>query len=119
VRERYAWYHVDILVNNVGILLALPYDHSPADRVDDILAVNLRAPVALLQAFAPGMVQRHAGRIITVASLAGQIGHPDIWYGITKAGVMNTTKSFAKLLVSRVNTGGKAAYLLPGTAPIS
>lgn len=85
-------------MNNAGILLALPYDHYPADRVDDILAVNLRAPVALIQAFAPGMVQRHAGRIITVASLAGQIGHPDIWYGITKAGVMNTTKSFAKLL---------------------
>ena len=86
---------VDILVNNAGILLALPYDNYPADRVDDILAVNLRAPVALIQAFAPGMVQRHAGRIITVASLAGQMGHPDIWYGITKAGVMNATKSFA------------------------
>jgi 3-oxoacyl-[acyl-carrier protein] reductase len=89
---------IDILVNNAGMMQALPYDNYPEDNVDDIIAVNLRAPVALIQAFAPGMVQRQSGRIVTVASLAGQIGHPDIWYGITKAGVINATKSFAKLL---------------------
>jgi NAD(P)-dependent dehydrogenase (short-subunit alcohol dehydrogenase family) len=89
---------IDILVNNAGILQALPYDHYPEDHIDDILAVNLRAPVALIQAFAPGMVQRQSGRIVNVASIAGQIGHPDIWYGITKAGVINATKSFAKIL---------------------
>jgi len=89
---------IDILVNNAGIMPALPYDHYPDDDVDAIVAVNLRAPVAFIQAFAPGMVQRQSGRIVNVASIAGQIGHPDIWYGITKAGVINATKSFAKLL---------------------
>ena len=33
-----------------------------------------------------------------VASIAGQIGHPDIWYGITKAGMIKMTKSFARIL---------------------
>ena len=89
---------IDILVNKAGILPALPYDNYPVDTVDDIIAVNLRAPVALIQAFAPGMVQRQSGRIVNVASIAGHIGHPDIWYGITKAGVINATKSFAKIL---------------------
>jgi 3-oxoacyl-[acyl-carrier protein] reductase len=69
---------IDILVNNAGILPALSYDNYPVDTVDDIIAVNLRAPVALIQAFAPGMVQRQSGRIVNVASIAGQIGHPDI-----------------------------------------
>ena len=40
---------VDSLVNNAGILPAWPSDHYPDDQVDDILAVNLRTPVALLQ----------------------------------------------------------------------
>jgi 3-oxoacyl-[acyl-carrier protein] reductase len=38
------------------------------------------------------------GRIVNNASIAGQIGHPDIWYGITKSGILNATKSFAKSL---------------------
>jgi 3-oxoacyl-[acyl-carrier protein] reductase len=44
------------------------------------------------------MIQKKQGRIVNNASIAGQIGHPDIWYGITKAGLINATKSFAKLL---------------------
>src|SRR5262245_12360360 len=101
---------VDILVNNAGILPALPYDTYPTDTVDEVLAVNLRAPVALIQACAPGMVQRQAGRIVNVASIAGHIGHPDIWYGMTKAAIMNVTKSFAKIL-------GPAGILVNCVAP--
>ncbi len=89
---------IDILVNNAGMMQALPYDNYPEEEVEDMLAVNLRAPVALMREFAQGMVQRQYGRIVNVASIAGQIGHPDIWYGITKAGLINATKSFAKLL---------------------
>jgi 3-oxoacyl-[acyl-carrier protein] reductase len=44
------------------------------------------------------MIQRKSGRIVNNASIAGQIGHPDIWYGITKAGLINATKSYAKIL---------------------
>jgi 3-oxoacyl-[acyl-carrier protein] reductase len=44
------------------------------------------------------MIRRGRGRIVNNASIAGQIGHPDVWYGISKAGLINATKSFAKLL---------------------
>jgi NAD(P)-dependent dehydrogenase (short-subunit alcohol dehydrogenase family) len=54
--------------------------------------------VALIREFSKGMVQRRHGRIVNVAAIAGPIGHADIWYGITKAGLINATKSFAKLL---------------------
>lgn len=33
-----------------------------------------------------------------IEKLVHEIGHPDIWYGITKAGIINATKSFAKIL---------------------
>ncbi len=39
-----------------------------------------------------------SGRIVNLASIAGQVGHPDVWYGIAKAGVINATKIYAKLL---------------------
>ena len=42
--------------------------------------------------------KKKKGRIVNVASVAGYTGHPDIWYGISKAGIINVTKSFAKIL---------------------
>ena len=44
------------------------------------------------------MAEAGRGRIINVGSIAGQLGHPDIWYGATKAALLNATKSFARAL---------------------
>src|SRR5690606_29416164 len=44
------------------------------------------------------MIKKKNGRIINIASIAGEIGHPDVWYGVTKSGMINITKSFAKQL---------------------
>ncbi len=89
---------VDVLVNNAGVMFSLPYDSYPKEKQDRLLNVNLYAPIAFMEAFASGMVAKKTGKIINVASVAGQIGHPDIWYGVSKAGLINATKSFAKLL---------------------
>jgi 3-oxoacyl-[acyl-carrier protein] reductase len=88
----------DVLVNNAGVMFALPYDQYPQEKVQTILRLNLEAPVALMREVSGGMIKRGGGRIVNNASIAGQIGHPDIWYGVTKAGLINLTKSFAKLL---------------------
>jgi len=89
---------IDVLVNNAGIMYALPYDGYPAEKVEQILNVNMKAPVALITEVSKNMVAKGAGRIVNNASIAGEIGHPDVWYGITKAGMINITKSFAKIL---------------------
>jgi 3-oxoacyl-[acyl-carrier protein] reductase len=89
---------VDVLVNNAGIMLSLPYDDYPQNRIDLILKVNIEAPIALITAVSKGMIAQESGRIVNNASIAGQIGHPDVWYGITKAGLLNATKSFSKIL---------------------
>ena len=89
---------IDTLVNNAGILYCDPLDAIPDDHKREILAVNLEAPAALITALAPSMKSRGAGRIVSVASVSAFTGHPDLWYGITKAGIVNLTKSWAREL---------------------
>ncbi len=89
---------VDILVNNAGVMYSLPYDAYPDDKIERILNLNIQAPVALIREVSKSMISKGCGRIVNNASIAAHIGHPDVWYGITKAGLLNATKSFAKLL---------------------
>lgn len=89
---------LDTLVNNAGVLYCDPIDAIPAAHQKEILAVNLEAPAALITALAPAMQARRSGRIVNVASVAAFTGHPDLWYGITKAGLLNLTKSWARAL---------------------
>lgn len=96
---------IDTLVNNAAVLYCEPYDAIPEEHRREILAVNLEAPAALIAALAPQMRARGrdpasgvAGRIVNVASVAAFTGHPDLWYGITKAGLLNLTKSWAREL---------------------
>lgn len=92
---------IDTLVNNAGVLYCDPFDAIPDEHRREILAVNLEAPAALIQALAPRMSARKAGRIVNVASVSAFTGHPDLWYGITKAGILNLTKSWARELGPR------------------
>lgn len=86
---------VDVLVNNAGISQGKFYDDYPEADVQQILNVNLRAPITFITELSKQFLERGEGRIVNVASQASEIGHSDIWYGITKAGLVNVTKSFA------------------------
>jgi len=101
---------VDTLVNNAGVLYCDPFDDIPEAHFEEILTVNLRAPVALIEALAPQMRKRKSGRIVNVGSVAAFTGHPDLWYGATKAGLLNITKSYAGTL-------GKDGILVNAVAP--
>ncbi len=89
---------INTLVNNAAVLYCDPFDAIPDDHQREILAVNLEAPAALISALAPQMKTRRSGRIVNVASVSAYTGHPDLWYGITKAGILNLTKSWAREL---------------------
>ena len=89
---------IHTLVNNAGVLFCDPYDAIPEEHKRLILAVNVEAPVALITALAPQMKARRSGRIVNLGSVAAFTGHPDLWYGITKAGILNLTKAWAKEL---------------------
>jgi 3-oxoacyl-[acyl-carrier protein] reductase len=89
---------VDTLVNNAGVLFCDAYDSIPEAHKREILAVNLEAPIALIEALAPQMKARKRGRIVNVGSVGAFTGHPDLWYGITKAAILNLTKAYAREL---------------------
>jgi NAD(P)-dependent dehydrogenase (short-subunit alcohol dehydrogenase family) len=89
---------IDTLVNNAGVLFCDPYDAIPEAHKREVLAVNIEAPAALIEAVAPQMKKRKSGRIVNVGSVAAFTGHPDLWYGITKAGILNLTKAWAREL---------------------
>ncbi|MDE3106021.1 MAG: SDR family oxidoreductase [Acidobacteriota bacterium] len=89
---------VDALVNNASVLYCDPVESIPEEHRREILAVNLEAPAALIAAVSPQMRARRSGRIVNVSSVSAFTGHPDLWYGITKAGVLNLTKSWARAL---------------------
>lgn len=89
---------IDTLVNNAGVLYCEPYDSIPDAHRREIMAVNVEAPVALMLALAPQMTARKSGRIVNVGSVAAFTGHPDLWYGASKAALLNVTKSFAAWL---------------------
>lgn len=91
---------IDVLVNNAGIINSMTYDEYDEEAKRQIIAINLEAQVEMITRIAPSMITRHSGRIVNISSVNGKIGHSDIWYGITKAGIINMTKSFSKVLGS-------------------
>lgn len=92
---------IDTLINNAGFMQPkYTYDNYPKEAKEKIMNVDLYTPIELITLFSEDMKKRGYGKIVNNASIAGQIGHPDIWYGIAKAGIINATKIFAKLLGS-------------------
>lgn len=101
---------IDILVNNAGIMNTFSYDNYPAEKKADLIKINIEAPVELITCFSKSMISKKEGRIVNVASIAGHIGHPDVFYGISKAAMINMTKSFSKIL-------GKHGIVINSVAP--
>ena len=89
---------LDVLVNNAGVQAALPIDRYTDEARSRILRVNLEASVELIRAASKGMAERGSGRIVNLASVAAYMAHTDLWYGVTKAGVVSFTRSFASYL---------------------
>lgn len=90
--------NIDILINNAGYMYAQNIDQYTIEEQEKIFRVNLEAPIELIKAVLPSMQKQQFGRIVNIASLAGCIGHPDVWYGITKAGLINATISLSHII---------------------
>ncbi len=91
---------IDILINNAGIMYGISLDEYTDNQKEKILNVNMQTPIKLIQEFSK--IMKDGSRIVNNASIAGQIGHPDIWYGVTKAALINATKSFSKIFEGRI-----------------
>lgn len=88
--------HVDILVNSGGIFPFGATADTPAAQIDEVFAVNVRAPYLLVAALAPGMVERGHGAIVNVTTMVSEFGMAGMGlYGSSKAALVLLTKSWA------------------------
>ena len=62
---------IDVLVNNAGWASFSSVVHTPQEHVEHMLRLNLAAPIALIQAVLPEMLERGSGQIINVSSVVG------------------------------------------------
>jgi short-subunit dehydrogenase len=67
---------VDILVANAALPATGRLESFTMAEVDRALDVNLRAPIALAHALAPGMIERGSGHLLFMSSLAGKSATP-------------------------------------------
>ena len=103
---------VDILVNNLGIFEAKPFEDIPDEDWRRFFDVNVLSGVRLARLFLPAMKRANWGRIIFISSeSAVQIPAEMIHYGMTKTAELAVSRGLAKSLAG---TGITVNCVLPG-----
>lgn len=96
------WGSAEILVNNAVMTVARPVLDIPPEEFDAVVAVNLRGTFIGSQVFGRHFRGRNYGRIVNIASLAGQNGGTatGAHYAASKGGIVTLTKVFARDLAA-------------------
>ena len=92
---------IDILVNNAGMASApgMPFTNNSEEDWDQTYAVNLKSVFLTCKTLAPYFIERKAGRIINIASIAGPLAAMTMPpYSVAKGGVITFTRVIAKEL---------------------
>ncbi len=93
---------IDHLVNNAGITRDNLFLRMREEDWDAVLTVNLKGVFNLTKAVVRPMVQARYGRIVSLSSIAGQMGNAgQANYAASKAGLIGFSKSLARELASR------------------
>ncbi len=110
---------LDVLVNNASTFYPTPIGEIEQSAWDDLIGVNLRAPLFLAQAGAPYLKKSDVGCIVNIADI-----HADrplknyVVYSVAKTGLVGLTKSLARELGPeiRVNAVSPGPVLWPENA---
>ena len=111
IDEAFAYFgNIDVLINNAGIFpKPIPCEQLPTAEWDATMNINLKAQFIFAREYAKRV---KTGSIINFASLGGL----EVWkdrtaYNVSKAGVIQLTKSLARNLAPRISVNA----ICPGT----
>ena len=91
-----------ILVNNAGITRDTVIMMMSEENWDAVIATNLKSTFNCSKAAVKHMMRKRYGRIINIASVAGQMGNPgQTNYSASKAGQIGFTKALAREIAAR------------------
>src|SRR5690606_34485900 len=101
VRSEIGSVQLDILINNVGIAYAIPFEETSIEMFEDVINVNLKAPYFLTQAASPFI--RNNGRIINISTGFTRVAGPThSIYSASKGAVETLTLALAPLFASKI-----------------
>ncbi len=83
------------LVNNAGIVQPASLEETTPASLDQVAAINLKAPILCAQAVLPAMKAAGRGRIVNISSRAALGKELRTAYAATKAGLHGMTKTWA------------------------
>lgn len=88
---------IDVLVNNAGWTHDRLFVEKPRAEWEKEIAINLWGPINCIRAVLDPMMERKAGRIVSVSSDAGRMGEfREAVYSACKAGIIGLSKSIAR-----------------------
>lgn len=103
---------LDVVVANAGAGWAGSFVKMNPAEIDDLIDLNLRAPIHLLHAALPDLVEKGRGHLVIVGSVAGLLGVAyEAAYSATKAGLAGLADA---LRAELTGTGVKVSLVSPG-----
>ena len=88
--------HINILVNNAGIIKRIPMTEMSAAQFRQVIDVDLNAPFIVAKAIIPDMIAQGGGKIINICSMMSELGRETVSaYAAAKGALKMLTKNIA------------------------
>lgn len=85
---------IDILINNAGEYTYCGIEDTEISKLNEMLSINLKAPIYLMHSAIPQMKKNKFGRVINIGSISGVMGEAYAsMYSATKAGLIGLSKA--------------------------
>ena len=114
--------HINILVNNAGIIKRIPMCEMTAAQFRQVIDIDLNGPFIMAKSIIPDMIEQGGGKIINICSMMSELGRETVSaYAAAKGGLKMLTKNIASEYGQyniQCNGIGPGYIATPQTAPL-